>query len=284
MNCENCQRHLMTRDDLLSANLDVAAHLASCRACQEWYQRLQRLESNVPLLPVPASKGPEQLKRLILEPVRPAGEGAPAELPALTLGARQIPVPSRWPLAYSALGGMAAALLLIVLGVYLGNLFSRSVHQPEPIAKTQPEVKKVPEDKKTPAKGLANLVLDCDVRLARTSDPRERVNILADLAGVLEGESKNLAVAGGTKELLAMARLYDRVLKEGVVARARDLPMADRRVTLDPIAQRLAQARGAAEKMAAGAEPALAASLRQIAAAAKEGDGRLRQLMDEVTP
>lgn len=294
MKCENCQRHLMTKDEPLSGNLEVAAHLANCQACQEWYQRLQRIESNVPLLPVPASRGPEQLKRLLLEPVQQVG--AKEELPVLTLGAgqslgaRPLAAPSRWPTAYSALGGMAAALLLICLGVYLGNLLSRSLHQPGPIAKNTTPKKKLPEDKKTPevkeatAKGLANLVMDCDVRLARTSDPRERVNILANLAGVLEGESKNLAASGATQELLAMARLYDKVLKEGVVPRARDLPMAERRATLDPIAKRLAQARGSAEKMAAGTQPALAASLRQIAAAAKEGDGQLRQLMDEVTP
>lgn len=285
MNCLDCQRQLLACDDPASQSLEVAAHLADCLACQEWHQHLLRIESNVPRLPVPPSRGAEKIKRLILNPTPNL---APTPAPDLT-PAPSLPIPSRWHSAAYIAAGMAAAILLTFLGIQLGNLATRqplkngilTKHSP-PVPETPP--KGDPQVENIPQKSLAAVVLEFDLQLAQTDDPRQRVEILADLAGVLHDESRTLTRAGGTKELQTLARLYDRVLQDGVLARAKDLPMADRRATLDPIAQRLELAQHDSVRLAAAAEARLSAPLQQIAAAAQRGTGLLRKLMDEVSP
>ncbi len=277
MNCLDCQRQLLACDEPASQPLEVAAHLADCFACQQWHQRLLRIESNVLRLPVPPSRGPDKVKRLILEPAAP-----PTPTPA--------PSQSPWRTAAYVAAGMAAAIFLTFLGIQLGNLATRPAPKngtiaeknSEPPPELPPKQDPITEKEKVPQKSLAAVVLEFDLQLAQTDDLKQRLEILADLAGVLHGESKSLTRAGGTKELQTLAKLYDRVLTDGVLARAKDLPMADRRATLDPIAQRLEQAQHDSVRLAAGTDARLAAPLQQIAAAAQRGTGLLRKLMDEV--
>jgi hypothetical protein len=304
MNCQECQRVLLALDDPATQPMEAAAHLAECGACQQWHRRLLQIESNVPLLPVPASRGAEKTKRLIMELPHAAASAKPApatpatDRPASpriapqTVPAQPATAPrwSRLRIAVTAISAVAAAILLTFLGVQLGNLVSRSLQNGPNVAKNKPEEQPAPpkkEDKKQPAvKSLAAAVLELDVQLAQTSDPKERVEALAALADVLHRETKALSQSGGkgSKELQVLARLYGRVLKDGVVARAQDVPMAERRAVLDPIAQKLVQARKQSVQMAAEVEPALSAPFMQIAAVAEKSNGQLRKLMEEATP
>jgi hypothetical protein len=233
MTCQECQQQLLTEDDPALQSLVVAAHLAECRACQEWQQRLARIESNVPLLPVPSSNAGEKLQRLFLA-------SAPITTEKITVVVRK----SSWKPFITIMSGMAAALLLTALGIVLGNMLSRGVHKNEPLVKrpapdetTQPS----PDIKVARNKTLPALILACDLRLAQTTDPGERVDVLSDLAGILHTESKTLAQAGATKELAALAKLYDKVLQSGVPAQARNLPLnLQQAVANPPVAQMFA--------------------------------------------
>jgi hypothetical protein len=165
-------------------------------------------------------------------------------------------------------GGAAAAAVLIACGILLGLALTR--HAP-PAA----EAPLAEQD-------LLIRLVDCDVRLAETGSPGQRVETLAELADALRREGDALRRAdGGEDELREVARLYAKVVREGVVSRARALPPAERRRVLDPIADRLARAEREAREQAARHAPA-AGPLLQIAEAARDGDRQLRALMEVV--
>lgn len=270
MNCQQCQRLLLECDDPGTQPLDAAAHLAECLACQAWQKRLLKIESNVPRVPVPPSQAGDKLKRFFLEPAPvPASAPTPAVLPG----------PRRWHTWIRVAGGLAAAVLLALVGIWLGRLASRLVQPPVAQQQEQP----LPEPPAL-AGSLAAQVLDCDLRLAQTDDPRERLAVLAEIANLLQGETQPLTRAAAAQELAKLAGLYDQVLQKGVVARAADVPRAQRKSALEPVVAKLAQAQKAAETLAVGRDPALAAPLLQIAAVAQKTSGQLHKLMEEATP
>jgi hypothetical protein len=210
MTCEECQRQLLTEDDPALQSLVVAAHLAGCQLCQEWQKRLARIESNVPLLPVPPSTRGEQLQKEFLNQAPPVDASIIAEHSAPSVRRRS------WKPVLVSISGIAAAVLLTTLGILLGNMLSRGMQKTDPLAKTEtPDDKaaRPPEIAKAPGKSLPALILACDLRLAQTTDPGERREALADLAGILRNESKTLAQAGAAPELTSLAKLYDQVLQ-----------------------------------------------------------------------
>jgi hypothetical protein len=209
-----------------------------------------------------------------------------------------------------ATAGLAAAAILIACGVFLGNYLARSLQSdaPAPVAKAPKQssasekapgkqetpkektpVKQAPKEVKTPPEppstpALAARLLKHDLTLAEADTPRRRVETLAALADELQGETRALAHKADPQDLHALARLYEKVIREGVMARARNLPMDERRNVLEPMADRLDQTRRDAQELAREVRPASAEALQQIAAAAKAGTDRLRILMEEATP
>jgi hypothetical protein len=261
MNCQQCQRHLLSCERLDSQPPDVAGHLTECQDCRQWQRRLLQIESHVPSLPLPLSQGKEQFVQNFLEdrlilPVRP-----------VRWSRRQ-----RWTL----ITGVAAAVVLVVCGIALLQALSPPDRQP--MARTQPKGPRISD------KTLAGKVLELDLRLAEAESPRRRVETLAQLAENLHSESRALARVAEAKDLDALARLYSMVVRDGIIARARSIPAEERRDTLDAIAEQLARTRRDAENLAQDARPGAAKPLLVIAAAAQTGDRQLRDLMKEATP
>jgi hypothetical protein len=255
MNCWQCRRQLL--EENLTA--EVETHLAGCPACRQWHKLLLQIDSTVPLLPVPEPTRAWQLPDELPAPL-PFPEPAPRPV---------IRIPWR-RLAFGA-GGLAAAGVLIACGIFLGNMLS-------PPAKNQlgPVVKKGEEEKT-----LAGKLLELDMKLAQTDSPRQRVETLAKLAQNLEGESRSLAQVAAPKDLHSLAKLYSKVVEEGLVQRARKLPAKERRQVLDPILSQLMVAKKEAEEMMQKAPPEKAAPFQVIAVAAGNTNLQLRKLMEE---
>jgi hypothetical protein len=162
-------------------------------------------------------------------------------------------------------GGAAAAAVLVACGILLGLALTRR----EPAAVEAPLAEQ----------DLVVRLVDCDARLAETNSPSQRVQTLAEVADALRRESDALRRADGSAdELREVARLYARVVREGLVARARTLPRDERRQVLDPIVNRLARAEREARQQAARAAHA-SAPLLQIADAARDGAHALREVV-----
>jgi hypothetical protein len=233
---------------------------------------LVRIERHVPLLPVPSSRGKNRLLAQILN----EGKAGPAPAPARAPAALPLPLPSRWQNPQFRLAAAAAAIFLALCGVYLGILLSRGGNgNDEQVKGPDQEAPKVLPNKQP----LIDRVLDCDVRLAEADTPRKRVETLAELADALHRETHTLTPAAPAKDLQELASLYERVIRDGVVPRARTLPVEERREVLDPIRTQLARVERDAHRLAEKASSAT--PLLQIAAAAKKGDQQLRALMEE---
>src|SRR5262249_23130669 len=129
-------------------------------------------------------------------------------------------------------GSIAAAGVLIVGGILLGNLLSGALRPPDnfaqnndrPLAHSAHAPEK-PEPKEAgPRKTLVDLLMASNLELAEAETPRDRVEELAKIARALHGQSAKLVRAGAAKEMERLAALYARVIREGVVPRAKSLP------------------------------------------------------------
>src|SRR5262249_46833356 len=135
---------------------------------------------------------------------------------------------------------------------------------------------RAPETAAAPTDPLLATLLKHNLELASELPPEKNLSTLAALARELDGETRNLARVAGEKELMALADLYDDVVRKGVLARADDVPLADREKVLTPIAGELFAASTAAKRLAEDVPASAAAPLKKIAAAADEGNRVLR--------
>jgi len=262
MNCQQCQRHLLSCERFDSQPPEVAGHLVECLDCRKWQKRLLQIESQVPALPLPVSQGKEQFVHSFLQ-----GDSILPLASARRWSRRQ------W---VKLATGVSAAVLVVACGIVLIQGLTRPERQP--LADSEPKRPRITDNT------LAGKLLELDLRLAEAESPRRRVETLAQLADNLHGESRALAKVADPMDLDALARLYTTVVRDGIVARARTIPADQRRKALDPIADQLARARRAAEDLADKAQPDAAAPLLRIAAAARSGDRELRDLIQEATP
>lgn len=277
MKCHAVQRRLLSLEDPTRPPAELQDHLGRCSPCQEWQRRLLQLERHVPLLPVPQSTGRAYcIQKLLAEGAgQAAGDKAGIhERPATTRGAwlsssilqlRSSLHTVRSSRQWRAPAAVAAAVLLVVIGGWA----LWGTHQgPEPTASKAP----------APDPLLASL-LKHDLRLAEAENLSERLEALAGLADDLQGEIRALAHAAAAEDLSKLAGLYQRVIQNGVVPRAQELPENQRQQVLGPIAIQLAQAGTDAEGLAQQLPADKAESLRKLASAAQEGDDQLRVLL-----
>ena len=206
-------------------------------------------------------------------------------------GLRRGLVATRSRLAWHEVGiGLAAAVILIICGVWIGNVLVRDTTVDNQ-ASQQAQNREAPP---TPAPKLANpfkknslakaktlvaKLMDCDLKLAQAQTPRQRVEALAELATLLQRETTDLSKSAGIAELNKLAGLYRQVIHDGMLPQARELPMPERMEILPGVTSQLAQAERETQQ-AARTTPRSAEALRLIAAAAHDGDVQLRELME----
>jgi hypothetical protein len=291
MNCRRIQNRLLYLASPDKPPPRIRAHLAECAACREWQRQLLLLERNVPFLPVPPSRNRQaflsQFRAAPIQTPMPMRQRAnPANLPVLhpllipkaAVAAPSNPKPISLPRlsptwgmrrSWTVAAGVAATLLLVCSGWGLlssGDDASRSTRA------------RIPLDP-----FLVNLI-GCDLRLAEAATPRERVEALADLADGLQDEMQTMLPGAEAEDVQHLARLYDEVVRKGVMANAGALTAKERGLILEGIMQRLTRAAGAADNLAQKVPPASSAPLRLVADAARAGDSRLRELLLEHLP
>jgi hypothetical protein len=222
------------------------------------------MEKAVPLVGMPPSMARARiLRRVLAAPAPPArsvagGWGSFARLTPWGWWHRQ---DARWRAV--AAGSLAASLLFVALVVMLWGP-DRSL--PPAAAKRKPA-----------ADPFLTKLMERDLRLATARTPRDRLEILADMADDLQGQTRVAARSAEAEDLGRLAALYERVLREGLLAGARKLPPNQRNL-LDAIAVRLTRFGVEAERLAAELTAAPSEALRQIAAASRETDEQLRAL------
>jgi hypothetical protein len=256
MNCAAVRKHLLAADAPSSATGAAARHLAGCDACRDWQRRWLQAEQGLPLLPVPDSSAARAalLRRLLEVPV---AEPVPR---LIRLTAPPQPTPKERGLRKLALAlAMAAALALFAVG---WRLWPHQIERPgraDPIVARQ---------------------VQRDLRLAAARSPRERVEVLSDLADELRREAQALARQADADSLRVLARFYAEVVRDNLPAQARALPAEERAVVVAAVLVRLTEAESELQRLRAerGGD-ALDAPLSDIALAARDGSARLRELL-----
>jgi hypothetical protein len=274
MNCQVVQRRLLGTENPALVPVELRDHLADCSSCQEWRSQLLLIERHVPLLPIPRSRGKARLLFRILQ----AGEKAPtvagdpdggSPVPRLALRpGHRFPGWSRVP--HWARGVAAAAA--IVLCLLVGWLAFRA----PPGSFTQPDGHSRPAEDP-----LVAALLQCDLRLAKAASSRERLELLTELAQILQEASPTLVQADADADLESLARLYKQVVHDGILPQALGVPAAERRLVLRPVAERLSRTERMAERLGQRVPVACGKPLLNMAAAAREGHLFLHSLLTE---
>jgi hypothetical protein len=255
MNCKAIQRYLLSVEDPVRLPSDLHEHVEACPECSAWRWRLLHIERHIPGLPVPPSTALARVQRRLLRV--PATQLAPR-----TAGA------SPWRWRWTAIG-LAASILLIVWGLWawLGPNGSARA----PIAQ-----------KKPPADLLLASLFQRHLDLARAADARQRLEALAAMAHDLSAESHPLVAAADAEGLEKLGDCYGRVVREGIVERARTLPAGQTPAFLKGIADRLDRSATDADRLARALPPAaldpMRASVESMAEAARDGGRQLRAL------
>jgi hypothetical protein len=246
MNCIAVRRRLLASERPDQPPADLWPHLARCPACRACQRRLAEAERLLPHLPVPP---PSAEKRAALIRQILHGEAPPPRPRARVreVGRQKV------ALAFA----LAATLAVFAVGWWAWS------HQPNPA---------------TPETLIASYCARRDGLLREEHTPRERVLGLAALADDVVAQAVN---HGGNVDLLAaLARFYGALVCTDLPHHVRLLPHGERADLAQEVSARLRTAESRVSGLAAEqpAPPALVASLHKIAAAAHEGEGRLRRL------
>jgi hypothetical protein len=124
-------------------------------------------------------------------------------------------------------------------------------------------------------------IVQRNLTLATAQTPDQRVSALADLADDLHHQGRTLARVAVGEDMSAIARLYERVLLDGLVRRTQEVAPTERPAVVARLTERLAKAGQSADGLAGEVPPASAAPLRAMASAARDASAALRALTRE---
>lgn len=264
MNCQAVQNQVIALPDPRQLSAALRDHVVSCDACQAWARQAARLETLLAQLPVPPA--PAEKKEAMIGDLMSADPviqpmAVPASRPSYAVVAgrflRQNPT-------YA--GGLAAAVLVAVGVAWYTN---RPVESKPEFVERQDH----PLLKKMVARNVA---------MAKAETPAGRLEVLGGMAEEIAGETRGVARVASPDELKHLAGWYDKVVKDGLVQQAKQLPLnaAEKRRLLDPLAAKLNADAAEAEKLAGEAPPDAQPTLKRMATTARDG---ARELSNELS-
>lgn len=255
MKCKEAYVCLLASQTPDNPPVELRQHLLRCGKCRQRQKRLLALEDELRQLPRPGESPQARLRLLEQLPPQVAAE------PPLTASTTVPAQPIRW--RRWAVGSLtAAALVVFALGLTLGWSLS---HPEAPLASSPTK----PGSSTGPRESAVGRILDSDLRLADTSSPSERLTALADMASELRGEALWLAKEGPAEDVLLVSGLYERVVFQGVVNRAKSLPPEQHSGLIGSLVKQLEQTAAESDRAAATALPGANEGLRNLATAAR---------------
>jgi hypothetical protein len=254
---------------------DLAGHFKNCAGCQAWRRLLVHVDSAIVNAPVPASDG--KAKRQLLAQFRPAA--APqaksktrSETPSSVkkVVSPIMPAPPRRPLGERLAklwpaGLVAAGLLVVAIG---WTVFSgKNPDKNQTVAAT-------PDP-------LLEKAVSAKVKLDSASSPAEKVAVLDDLAKGIHSQAESLARVTSGNEMESLAKMYEQVVADGLVAQARAVPREDREKALAQCRDSLTKTQQDATRLAGEAPAGSVQPLKDIARIAAESRNTIAQLMQQ---
>lgn len=265
MNCNEARDWLLGAEDPGRPPLSVQTHLQGCSECGRVQHRLLCLIQEVKAMPRPG-ESPDGRRQLFAKLDQlPAPVAVSLPFPRRALQLRRTLV---------GFASLAAALILLAIGVVSFWPREQSLVGPKgPVAVTPTSPRNpqtaVSED------ALVGRILEHDLRLAEVSSPREQLQTLVALAADLRSESMELARQGARDEMPTLSALYQRVVGQGLVDRARTLPDSEKKDVLPRLIRELQDAATESDRAAAERTDSTGVELRALARSMRHAAERL---------
>lgn len=255
MKCEAVQNRLLALPDPTRVADELRDHLTGCESCRAFLAQIGRLDAILVSLPVPPCSA--ERKAEFLEQISAAG-------PIIT----RVPVYTksdsttrlRALLAKSGpwkeVAGVAAALLLVA-----GAWWALREGKPD----DPPEVAGIRHDLLKKEVALVSA-------LAQSNSPRKNVEIWSGFTGDLRSEVRAVYLFAPGDDMTALAGLFDKAAKGGVLKHARqldNLPLDQRKAIVDDLIKKMADTEAEATQLGQAAPPQSKAPLKRIAETAR---------------
>jgi hypothetical protein len=239
MNCPQVTHWLLGTDNLRSVPAEIGAHLGACPRCRRRRSRLRRLNHIVAHLPAPVADPAARARLLQRIAATPPGQ------PAVIVSRRP------WRQVLSR-----AAMIALLIGGF--SVFALHVGNPDPSTVVASET------------DFVGRLVDCHVQLAEGLPPEERCQVFAEMAQDLRKEALRQAGEEDSSGVVALASLYDRVLRQGVLQRLGRLPVDKQQAIARAVAADMRSAENEAREAVLSARPGSAAALKRIATTSRE--------------
>jgi hypothetical protein len=129
---------------------------------------------------------------------------------------------------------------------------------------------------------LLDSVIQCNVTLAaaNSTNPEKKLESLAEMARQLASQMNSIAkVDPSGKNLVALARLYTKVVQNGLLEQAPELNEGDKVRLLKKLKDELTQTSNEALELSAEVPPSAIASFKQLSSTAKMGAERISRIL-----
>lgn len=252
MKCDDARHWLLTGRSDAPPPAALERHLQRCARCRRQREQIKRLDAKTGTLAAPPA--PADARRRLNARLERTPQQPPRRAP-------------RWGVPWQRIAAYAAAAaVLLTVGCLVGRMTTAPNEQVVQGPPTLPT--RVPAV--TDRIAVLPRLVEQDVKLAAATTPAEQMTHLAGLADVLRGEALRLAKDGPREELPVVADLYSRVLRQGVLGRARVIPKEQRPVQVAQLAADLRSGRDQLLAAARGSEPIVSDCLSSLGAAALE--------------
>jgi hypothetical protein len=269
MNCESTRNRILALPDPAGLSDALQAHINECAACRMWHAQLIQVEAVVVSMTVPATDG--RIKRQLLAQFKAAPPAKPkankivkkivVPKTPITPAAERQPIGERlarmWP------AGLIAAAVLV--GAIAWSLLSGKSDPDQVVAALPPDP-------------MLQKVVAAKTEVDTADSTAKRVDGLAKLADVLHEGARSLSKVT-PEEMPSLAKNYELVVCDALVAQARALTEEERRTTLPKYRDMLIRAQQDANTHAADAPEGSRQALKDIAKAAETGRIELAKLI-----
>jgi hypothetical protein len=273
MNCQVVQNKILAEPDPRLLPERLRLHVAGCEACRAWAQQAARLEALVEKLPAPAA--PSAKKAALVGKLE---RGEPIiTRPVTTPAAARAPRESRFTefLRNNALViGSLAAAILVALGAWA--FFPRNGPKPQMV--------EIPDDP------FLKKMVERNLELAKADSAGKRMQALSGMADDLSAQARGMARVASPEELRDLARWYDKVVKDGLVKQAENLPVRTytpaeeqaRTAALNALAKQLNDTAAETDRLLGSVPPESKPALQKIVDTARHGQKKIEMAKTEV--
>jgi hypothetical protein len=305
MSCETTRERLLRCERPDRPPADVQPHLAGCAACRAWQRRLTRIERTLPEVPVPPSAPPPSLLQQILNgpPPLPAGplpgaagstppwwaatppsgpnNGAPpwwsnnadADRQRLIVRSEWDPTHGGpWPRNDRTRRKVAMAFAATIGLAVFSLCWGLWPHSSPDVAPPRAAV----------SLRQARLEARLDQLLSAAGTTHGKIRVLDEFAANLETDARARIRTADPEELRDLASVYVQVVRVRLPKYAESLPREEREKVLREVASGLIATNSEIDRLLVETKdipPDVAAPLREMAQAARDGHNRLRDLL-----